>query len=192
MSLFNEVLPMRYEYNGKTYEMHTDYREWIRFELLMLDEDVFPEDRIKLLPELIFPVVPPDPQLGEFLIWFYSCGRKANKIKSRKTSVHKSNAAIYSFEYDDGYIYAAFKELYGIDLIDIEYLHWWKFKALFRGLHDCKLCDIMGYRSEAVTSKTPDWRKKQIEECKQLYALPKSLSEQQKIAEAKRIMQKYV
>lgn len=188
MSLFTEPLPIRYEFEGKTYEMHTDFREWMRFEMLMLDEDILPDERASLLFKLIFPVVPPDPELGSFLIWFYSCGRKPNKVKSRKASKHKNNAAIYSFEFDDGYIYAAFKEVYGIDLMEIEYMHWWQFKALFKGLHGCKFCDIMSCRSEEITDKTPQWKKAHLQECKQLYAIPKSLSEQQKIAEAKRLM----
>ena len=40
MSLFDAELPMQYEYEGVTYEMHTDFREWIRFELLMTDPDI--------------------------------------------------------------------------------------------------------------------------------------------------------
>lgn len=192
MSLFDEELPMAYEYDGMTYEMHTDFREWIRFELLMTDPDILPREKPLLLARLIFPIVPPDPQLSEFIIWFYSCGRKPNKVKSRKAvSLQKKNVAVYSFEYDDGYIYAAFLEQYGIDLTEIPYLHWWKFKALFKSLHDCKICSIMGYRSEEITSKTPESRKAQINELKQIYALPKSLSEQQKIAEAKRLMEQY-
>ena len=191
MSLFDEELPMEYEYDGVQYEMHTDFREWIRFELLMTDPDILPREKPPLLARLIFPIVPPDPQLSEFIIWFYSCGRKPNKVKSKKTAARNKNAAVYSFEYDDGYIYAAFLEQYGIDLTTVEYLHWWKFKALFKSLHDCKMCSIMGYRSEEVTSKTPESRKAQINELKQIYALPKSLSEQQKIAEAKRLMEQY-
>ena len=77
-------------------------------------------------------------------------------------------------------------EVYGIDLVDVPYLHWWKFKAMFRALHDCKITDIMGYRSED-TDKAPEYRKKFVEDMKRLYALPRSLSEQQKIDELKRI-----
>lgn len=185
MSIITDELPRQYEYDGRIYDFHTDFREWIRFELLMLDEDIIPDERVKLIPHLIFPEVPPDPKLGEFILWFYSCGRRFGNGKSGKG---RKKAAVYSFEYDDGYIYAAFMENYGIDLTSIEYLHWWKFKALFKSLHDCKLCEIMAYRSEEITDKTPLWRRKQIEECQRIYALPKSLSEQQKIAEAKRIM----
>lgn len=194
MSLFDEELPMQYEYDGVTYEMHTDFREWIRFELLMADPDILPREKPLLLARLIFPIVPPDPKLSEFIIWFYSCGRKPPKVKSRKPAVsqsQKKNAAVYSFEYDDGYIYAAFLEQYGIDLTAVEYLHWWKFRALFKGLHDVKICSIMSYRSEEITSKTPESRKKQIAELKRIYALPKSLSEQQKIDEARRLMEMY-
>ncbi len=190
MSLFDEELPMQYEYEGVTYEMQTDFREWIRFELLMTDPDILPDAKPLYLAHLIFPVIPPDPALSDFLIWFYSCGRKPNKVKA-KSIAKKKTAAVYSFEYDDGYIYAAFLEQYGIDLTTVPYMHWWKFKALFKSLHDCKICTIMSYRSEEIDSKMPERRKTQINELKQIYALPKSLSEQQKIDEAKRIMEQY-
>jgi hypothetical protein len=35
---------------------------------------------------------------------------------------------------------------YGIDLIDAEGLHWWKFLALMEGLHGTKLNDVMEAR----------------------------------------------
>ena len=124
---------------------------------------------------------------------FY-CGftpaEKPARADSKKTSGTKKQADAYSFEYDDGYIYAAFMERYGIDIVDIEYLHWWKFKAMFRSLHDCKITDIMGYRVEKVTSKTPDYRKDFLNEMKKIYALPRSLSEQQKLNELRRIKEK--
>lgn len=188
--LSDEPLPTAFEYDDTVYEMHTDFREWIKFEMLMTDEDIPQELKGGLLLQLIFPVVPPAPDVGSFLIWFYSCGKKAAKVRHNGKAVpaHNTNAAIYSYEYDDGYIYAAFKELYGIDLNTIEYLHWWKFRALFKALHDCKLTEIMGYRAAKIDSKLPEKQKARLTELKHIYALPKSLSEQAKIAEAKRIM----
>ena len=61
---------------------------------------------------------------------------------------------------------------------------------MFRSLHDCKITDIMGYRVEKVTSKTPDYRKDFINEMKKIYALPRSLSEEQKLNELRRIKEK--
>jgi len=187
MNLLYEKLPAVYEYGGKQYDIRTDFRDWIRFELLFTDRDVPMRDKKSALLRIIFPTVPPDPDLWEFILWFYQCGKESRGIKSDSKSVKaKKQAAVYSFEHDDGYVYAAFLEVYCIDLTELEYLHWWKFKSLFRGLHDCKFTDIMGYRAEDL-DEAPDYRKKFLRDMKKLYALPRSLSEQQKIEELKRI-----
>lgn len=192
MSLFEkETLPSAFEFDGRVYDMHTDFREWIKFESLMLDEDIMPQDKGLMLLQLIFPKIPPASDVGDFLIWFYSCGKKPPTAKSDKRLKSKKNAAAYSFEYDDGYIYAAFLEQYGIDLAATQYMHWWIFRALFKALHDCKFTEILGYRSMEIPQKISVERKKNLENLKSLYRLPKSLSEQQKIAEAKRIMEMY-
>lgn len=59
MSLFDEELPTAYEYNGKSYEMHTDFREWIRFELLMTDPDILPQKSLPCLQGSSFPLFRP-------------------------------------------------------------------------------------------------------------------------------------
>ncbi|MCX4257493.1 MAG: bacteriophage Gp15 family protein [Oscillospiraceae bacterium] len=191
MNLLYEELPAVYEYGGKQYEIRTDFRNWIRFELLFTDWDVPMRDKKNALLRIIFSVVPPDPNLWEFILWFYKCGKEAREVKSAKTkgAKAKATAAVYSFEHDDGYVYSAFLEVYGLDLTAVEYLHWWKFKALFRGLHDCKFTDIMGYRAEDL-DEAPDYRKKFLRDMKKLYALPRSLSEQQKIEELKRLKER--
>lgn len=187
MNLLYETLPAVYEYGGKQFEINTDFRDWIRFELLFTNRDVPMRDKKNALLRIIFPTVPPDPDLWEFILWFYQCGKKSPEVKSTgKGGKSKKQAAVYSFEHDDGYIFAAFLEVYGIDLTGLDYLHWWKFKSLFRGLHDCKFTDIMGYRAENL-DEAPDYRKKFLRDMKKLYALPRSLSEQQKIDDLKRI-----
>ena len=186
------TLPSAYEYGGRVYEMQTDFREWIKFELLFADQDIIMEDKLRRLEEIIFPVIPYDPGLWDFIKWFYYCGKvpaESEKAADKK-SPGKKQSAVYSFEYDFEYIYAAFMELYGIDLVDIPYLHWWKFRALFRSLHDCMFSEIVGYRSEKITSKTPEYRKEFLKKMKKKYALPRSLSEQQNIDELKRIKEK--
>ena len=191
MNLLYEELPAVYEYGGKRYEIRTDFRDWIRFELLFTDRDVPMRDKKAALLRIIFPIVPPDPNLWEFILWFYKCGKEAREVKSAKTkgAKAKATAAVYSFEHDDGYVYSAFLEVYGLDLTAVEYLHWWKFKALFRGLHDCKFTDIMCYRAEDL-DEAPDYRKRFLRDMKKLYALPRSLSEQQKIEELKRLKER--
>ena len=59
-------------------------------------------------------------------------------------------------------IYSAFLGQYGIDLIDIEYLHWHKFLALLSGVNDgTRLREVMGYRCyEKSNEKEEVWRSK--------------------------------
>ncbi|MEG0309200.1 MAG: Gp15 family bacteriophage protein [Clostridium sp.] len=66
----------------------------------------------------------------------------------------KSATQIYSFEYDDDYLYSAFLDQYGVDLQDVEYLHWWKFKSMFKALkEDNEIVKIMGYRAITIDNK---------------------------------------
>ena len=72
---------------------------------------------------------------------------------------------------DADYIYAAFMELYGIDLIESD-MHWYKFLALFKGLHGTKLNEIIGYRLYENTSGKRDAYTRQMEKLRRAWELP--------------------
>lgn len=191
ISIYDNDLPDTITVDGADYLIRTDFREWIKFELLMLDPDIPPGIKSELIKDIVFQESPPqDYDSGGFILWFYRCGKDSQSTSKGSRSIKKAGH-IYSFEYDDLYIYAAFWEQYGIDLSSIPYMHWWRFKALFLGLHDTKFNSIMEYRSTEITSSMSQERKKQIKIMQDLYRLPKSISEEQKILEAKRIMEEY-
>lgn len=80
---------------------------------------------------------------------------------------------MYSFEYDDDYIYAAFMTQYGIDLNSIEYMHWWKFRSMFNSLtNQCEFVKIMEYRSIDLKDNMPKEQKAFYRKMKRIYALP--------------------
>lgn len=88
---------------------------------------------------------------------------------------------IYSFEYDAELIYSAFMSQYGIDLQDIPYLHWWKFKAMFEGLNqDNKIVEVMSYRSINVLKIKDKEEKARIKKLQKAYALPDMRTEEEK------------
>ena len=89
---------------------------------------------------------------------------------------------IYSFEHDDDYIYSAFLTQYHIDLQDVEYLHWWKFKALLRTLSsELEFSKIMGYRSIDINSGMTKEQRDFYRRKKELYALPLPAGEEEKV-----------
>jgi len=115
---------------------------------------------------------------SKWIQWFYACGKTSVQTKGRGRG---RNERIYSFEHDDEYIYAAFLEQYGIDLNDVDYLHWWKFKALFGALNDeCQIRKIMGYRGMEISDKLTNEQKDFYRKMKETYKIPMSKNEQEK------------
>ncbi len=112
MNILVDLVPEKVKINGKMYKINSDFRTSILFELLMDDEEVPSE----ILPfqalQLYYPKLPPKEDFEEAInkiMWFYGGGREDKEIFSKgngSSSIEENN--IYSFEYDDEYIYSAF------------------------------------------------------------------------------------
>ena len=179
MNMLIDLLPETVEIGGVDYRINSDFRTSILFEMLVTDEELEAKDKVIPALRLYYPEIPPD--IGEAvdkILWFYRCGKK-----EKKTSESGEGAPpepVYSFDYDDDYIYAAFLEQYGIDLQDVENLHWWKFRALFKGLmDDTEFVKIMGYRSIKISNSMSKEQRKFYNEMKRIHALPRSEKEEQ-------------
>lgn len=179
MNLLTDVAPRSVEIEGHCYEIDADFRNCIKFENLMFDPEIPDDTRAVLALNLFFPVIPQNvSEAFQKILWFYAAERE--EIKQAGAGRQKR---IYSFEYDADYIFAAFMADYRIDLNSIEFLHWWKFRALFAGLKpDNLICKIMGYRA-ADTTKMKGEEKKLYQKMQRLYALPLPKAEQDKLDE---------
>ena len=70
---------------------------------------------------------------------------------------------------------------YKIDLNSIEYMHWWKFKALFEGLtENTQIVKIMGYRAMDLSKIKDKEEKKRYKKLQREYALPDDRTEEEK------------
>lgn len=176
-----DELPRSVWVDGEEFEIVADFRTSILFELLMQDDDVEDTEKTVKALRLYYPVIPGNLEAAvDAMLWFYGCGREKGGKKSEAKG-KKSHERIYSFDYDDDYIFAAFLSQYGIDLQDIEYLHWWKFRALFNSLtDDNQIVKIMQYRSMDISPDLPKEQAKFYKRMKRLYVLTKSQSETEK------------
>lgn len=183
MNILVDLLPTKIEIDNKKYEINSDFRTSVLFELLMQDDSVKKEDKIFMALQLYYPVIPKNlNEAIEQMLWFYRCGKDITKSKGNGKG--KSVTQIYSFEYDDDYIYAAFMDQYGIDLQDIEYLHWWKFKAMFKSLkEENEIVKIMGYRSMDLSKIKDKEQKSYYKKMQELYKIPVSKDEENKLKE---------
>ncbi len=178
MRMYNK-LPHTLIINNKEITINTDYRLFVRFELEMQGNDT--KKAIQNVLSAFYPAFLLKNITNEMIdkfIWFYKCGKEEMSKSGKKGG----NSRAFDYEVDDELIYSAFMECYHIDLS--RPLHWWKFKALFKGLNnECEFCKIKSYRLY-------DGKDKDLLELKEYYKLPPTEIEienqlrQQKIYEA--------
>jgi len=181
MSLLIHRLPT--QVNGMA--INTDFKISILFELLMQDEKIKKELKIMKALQLYYPdfeKISDYEKAIEQMLWFYRCGKEL--ANSNKSNGNNKYGQIYSYEFDDNYIYSAFLQQYDIDLQEIRYMHWWRFKALFDGLNEnTEIVKIMGYRSINLSQIKDAEKRKYYKRMKRLYALPDMRTQEQKEAE---------
>lgn len=179
MNSLTEKLPVSVMVDGVEYEINSDFRTSIKFEIMMADTSLTDKEKIISALELYYTKIPDNISKDiDTILLFYRGGQEPDGNKANKKNGSK---AVYSFEYDSDYIYAAFLSQYGIDLQSIEYLHWWKFKALFKSLNDTnEIVKIMGYRAIEITSDMTKQQKKFYSAMKRQYAIPLPKNETEK------------
>ena len=171
-------------------KIRTDFRESIKFELLMQDREIEKIDKVRLAIKLYYyepEKIKDYKKAVEDIVWFYKTGKEKQEDEEdneQEKQVNEGNTQakqIYSYEFDAEYIYSAFMEQYKIDLNSIKYLHWWKFKYLFNNLNENVLFSkIMGYRCMNVAKIKNNNIRKFYEKMQRLYKLPDMRSEEEK------------
>lgn len=180
MNLLIDLLPTTVNIEGIEYEINSDFRTSILFELLMQDVEIEDGEKTIQALELYYRECPHNiEEAVNKMLWFYSCSKERDLKSNRKTGSKAEQ--IYDFDYDDEYIYSAFLDQYGIDLNDIEYLHWWKFKAMFKSLkEDNEIVKIMGYRAMDLSKIEDKKQKEHYRKLKQIYKIPQVISKNEK------------
>lgn len=81
---------------------------------------------------------------------------------------------LYSFEQDADCIYSAFREVYGINLQTVPYMHWWEFQTLFIGLPDnTEIKQRILYRNTDLNAIPDKNERKRIKKIQDAVALKK-------------------
>lgn len=189
MNILLDTLPETVEIDGRVYFVDTDFRTMIILEKIIMDASMDSRERVERVIDLVFSdEKPTDLEAAvNSAMDIYSCGNASQGRQRRKKNgdVEIKPKQIYDFEHDAPYIYGAFLSYYGIDLNQIEYLHWWKFVALFKSLpSDCKIVEIMGYRAADLGKIKDKDERSRIASLKRIYAIPQNFTTEDKIAMA--------
>lgn len=152
--------------NGSPYSIYTDFRLWMRFEI----EVSRLKQGEKLDVTYLFKYqMPSHCDLSELFVF-------SRPVSELPRQMRHSDVIALDYEIDSDYIFSAFLGQYGIDLVEIEELHWHKFLALLKGLkEDEMLSKIMTYR---CYEKTDD-KKNIYEELRYAWQIERVSEEEQ-------------
>lgn len=167
MNILYQNFPETVEIDGKQYKVVTDFREWIKLHELLSEVEVFTPGILAMILEWYIEEIPEDIcaailALERFLAAEGLWDNESDMEDEYKGDGDRPGKPVFSFSQDAVFVYSAFREVYGIDLEEIKYMHWWKFKSLFDGLPaDTEIKERIYYRGiDPKTVKDKEERKR--------------------------------
>lgn len=155
------------EFNG--HELNTDFRQVLKAFNLFKDDELSDSEKAIVFIRIFFKDYEGDlNEYMEFLNWYIAGAEEVQEEAKEENNV-------FDWELDSNYIYAAFYQVYKIDLTTVN-MHWWKFLSLFNGLpNNTKLADIIKIRNTKVPNINKDNAEyvKSIQKAKSFFALNK-------------------
>lgn len=173
INLLYDKLPSSVNIDGKSYPIATDFRDWVAFFDMILDDELTEKDKCLGAFNWFTETIPSDVENAyNALISFAGC----NDIKfsySPCGKISKTSAPVLSYLYDSPYIFSAFLQVYNINLRTIKYMHWYEFKSLFDGLpEDTPIKKRMAYRSINLSDIKDKKERERIKKIKNDIKLP--------------------
>lgn len=130
-NLLIDALPGAVMVGGKRCAIRTDFRVGLLFEMLMFSS-LSDAQKVRQALLLYYPEGIPEPTDDAYraILRFYRGGEREEGARGGACK------RVFDCRKDAALLFSAFYDQYGIDLQEIEGLHWWKFRALFRGLRE--------------------------------------------------------
>ena len=174
MSLLGtKALPTTVLIGGAEYPINSDFRAGIKFETLIFDRRIPEEAKLRAALDVWYGEEwPTESDLSlviDAMLTFYRCGKP-------EIAGTESREQLYSYEYDYDLIFAAFLSVYGLDLFEVDGLHWWRFKAMLTALPaDTQLMKVIGYRATPDSRKMSKEQRAHLRKMKRVFALPEAM-----------------
>ena len=178
MSLLTEQkMPTALVVDGVEYEIHSDFRTWIKLTQEFFLQEITSMSIAKALC-MVYKQIPPNPEQAiSAMFEFYT---KVNRRASKAGKKADEKKMIFDFDIDSALIYSSFFEQYHIDLAK-ETLHWWTFRSLFDNLSPATAFGKALHFRSVDTGKIKDnEQRKYYVQMKRLYELPDNRSEEEK------------
>ena len=174
INILFEELPDAVEVSGKFYKIATDFRDWIAFFDMMSDTAINQKQKMLTALTWFSGEIPANlPKAFNALTDFASCSGMKKTSENQDKNSKNSGVPTLSWLYDSAYVLGAFRQVYGIDLIRMEFMHWWEFSALFEALpEETPIKKRIAYRQIKISDIRDKERRRQILKIKKAVAFP--------------------
>jgi hypothetical protein len=155
--------------DGRECAIETDFRVCLRVIMAFEDADLTALEKQMVLLQALYPEKPENLKVAfEQGVKFLN-GGKTSKETDGETQ------RLFSFERDAALIYSAVQQTHGIDLQNTEYLHWWKFLALFMDLGpDTTFCNLVNLRRRVKSGAASKEERKTAHDLGELFEVPEA------------------
>ena len=165
MNILVDRLPTELEVNGVVYKIDPDFRPCLRTILAFEDPDLAVVEKNLIFYDNLYIERPPDMaaalKMGQ---WFLNAGKEYEEDNGPR---------VFSWTQDADLIYAAFQQTHGVDLQAVDFLHWWRFLALFMDLGaDTAFFSLVGLRRRVKTGKATKEEKAAAREMGNAFVVP--------------------
>ncbi len=173
MNLFYEELPDSVTVAGSSYQIYTNFRDWLKFFDLQEDAKISQRNKILLMFRW-YKEIPPLEYAEEALNALIAFAVRDEKaVQNSKQNPVKSTSKILSWSYDAAYIYSAFLSAYQIDLLKVQEMHWHLFLNLFDALpEDMPIKQRMSYRAVNLSTVRDKAERKRIRKIQEQIRIP--------------------
>ncbi|MCM1219706.1 MAG: bacteriophage Gp15 family protein [Clostridium sp.] len=155
-----DKLPTEYE----DYPINTDFGAGIQILQALEDEELTEQEQIGTALSLLYLKDIPDEQTAiAGLMWFLTGWNHDKHISDDKTKVT-------DYDIDQWRIYAAFRQVYGINL-NTDRLHFWEFMGLLTNLPECAYTRVVDIRAKKITGKMSKEERSIYKKLKDAYSL---------------------
>lgn len=176
MNFFYEELPDTVNVGDERIKIITDFREYIRLLDMLKDQELDYVQKFVIIQQYFLDDVTVDEEAVSALSGFITMNLNVAEVVEKDgygNLQEKPKKNLFSYSIDYPYILSGFLRDYGIDLIDIKYMHWWKFRMLFDGLSDdTEIKQRIMYRSVDLSEIKDKEEKKRIKKIQKSIQLP--------------------
>ena len=174
ISLLFEPLPESIQADGREVRILTDFRAWIQFLELFGDKNIDDADKAAMLPHWLEEPQPLTREIVEGLCAFCRARElEPDPPDDDEPEDPESRPPRWDWSVDAKFVIGDFRRFYGIDLLRVEYLHWWEFRALFTALpEDSRSMQRIGIRSIDLSQIKDKTQRKRYADMQRRIALP--------------------